>query len=643
MKDPQPQTQGGGQITGQKPENNIQQNSTANPSGTIISTPTMTETKSSNATMIPRKRGRPRKNPKVMSKNQPKRKIRHRRLTKKKVSRACNHCRKAHITCDESRPCKHCIARHLAATCHDAPRKTKKYLLEDLREQSNGPNNSLPTRMNGATGVVSTNNSQRPSLPSMSSSGSIDASDGSSKNGNGNTGRNYFLSSAADLEYSILGSIIDRDATGRQNSQHQHFSPGGSSGSDDMGYLSYQPLMQAHDQQQQQQQPQNLPVQQQSVGTSLEPFRGYDPVSTSNEVYSFDLNSDEPRCDPSTNQYFIGSTTTLKGVRVYSFPQVVKKIAVFRANNPEEFRRRNRHSAISFAVGVLDELPGDVFSGPVNRENAADSYGGENQFHYIDGKKELKPHRGKFGGYEQVEKKDEVNNNEVNKDANEESAKETKVIKSITKPKDKVEPTKPTTGTCGLIYHEPHQIYSQIKAPFPYVRPYHDLNLYLRRRFDKEHLVSMSKSISQYRPSFIAGMIHLKEDDLIFAEQCFQRTLLEYDNYISISGTPTLVWRRTSQIAYVGDEFCVLTGWSREQLLGKSTFAVQIMDDNSCVDYFRLFSRIAFGDFRGATMTECTLLTPHHESIRTSSVWTLKRDAFGIPMMIIANFLPILT
>lgn len=155
--------------------------------------------------------------------------------------------------------------------------------------------------------------------------------------------------------------------------------------------------------------------------------------------------------------------------------------------------------------------------------------------------------------------------------------------------------------------------------------------------------MSMSMSIAEYRPSFIAGMIHLKEDDLIFAEQCFQRTLLEYDNYVSISGTPTLVWRRTSQIAYVGDEFCILTGWTKQELLGKSTFAVEIMDDKSCVEYFRLFSKISFGDFRGATMTECTLLTPKHESIRTSCVWTLKRDVFGIPMMIIANFLPILT
>ena len=56
----------------------------------------------------------------------------------------------------------------------------------------------------------------------------------------------------------------------------------------------------------------------------------------------------------------------------------------------------------------------------------------------------------------------------------------------------------------------------------------------------------------------------------------------------------------------------------------------------------QLFLKIAFGDFLGATMTECTLLTPKKDSkIRTGCMWTLKRDVFGTPMMIIGNFLPI--
>ncbi|KAL6454454.1 ERT1 Transcription activator of gluconeogenesis ERT1 [Candida maltosa Xu316] len=195
------------------------------------------------------------------------------------------------------------------------------------------------------------------------------------------------------------------------------------------------------------------------------------------------------------------------------------------------------------------------------------------------------------------------------------------------------------------IFKEPEEIYEKVKKPFSYTPGYHSLIAYLRKRFNKPMLVKMAESMATYRPSFIACTNSLKEHDLIFMEQCFQRTLLTYDNIIKISGTPTIVWRRTGEIAYVGNEFCVLTGWKREELLGKDKrkFIVELLDDRSVLEYFQVFSRIAFGDFLGATMTECTLLTPNPEvKIRTGCVWTLKRDVFGIPMMIVGNFLPIL-
>lgn len=194
------------------------------------------------------------------------------------------------------------------------------------------------------------------------------------------------------------------------------------------------------------------------------------------------------------------------------------------------------------------------------------------------------------------------------------------------------------------IFKEPEEIYAKVIQPFSYTPGYHSLIAYLRKRFPREMLVKMAESMAKYRPSFIACTNSLKESDLIFMEQCFQRTLLTYDSFIRVSGTPTIVWRRTGEIAYVGHEFCVLTGWSREALLLKEKkFIVELLDDKSVLEYFQLFLRIAFGDFLGATMTECTLLTPNEGvKIRASCIWTLKRDVFGIPMMIIGNFLPIL-
>lgn len=54
-----------------------------------------------------------------------------------------------------------------------------------------------------------------------------------------------------------------------------------------------------------------------------------------------------------------------------------------------------------------------------------------------------------------------------------------------------------------------------------------------------------------------------------FVERTFQRTLVELNKLISFSGTPTVVWRRTGEICLVGTEFCLLTGWKREELVGK--------------------------------------------------------------------------
>ncbi|GME82355.1 unnamed protein product [Ambrosiozyma monospora] len=537
-------------------------------------------------------------------------------------------------------------------------------------------------------------------------------------NGSNSSGHGAFLSSAADLEYAILGNIIQTHDF-MSPEQQQFMSPSlSASNSDDVEYLNYQPLMlqsqgtngsmvgtnrtpqqqqltqqqliQQQLQQQQASQIQNTAVSNSgnatvttsAAGSAIHPNipstqqqqapalfnNGYQhPTPTQLQIQQqqastlhatqqqlqhqqqqqqqaqaqnhqqrtgksgvtggkiSDIYSAAPRCDATTNQYFIGTMMTIDGTKTFTFPEVVKLISLFKKQNPLEFKSRNRRSAISFSVGVLNDQTDDLClissssnanaitsdPSPTSRPNSIKSSVSPQQPQHA------LPHQQQQQS-QQKPKPDPMR------------------ISNLMKHNAKITP-------CGLKYEEPSQIYKHIQTPFSYVKPYHDLNVYLKKRFDKNHLISVSRSIAEYRPSFIAAMVPLKEEDMIFAEQCFQRTLLEYDNYISLSGTPTLVWRRTSQIAYVGDEFCILTGWSKDALLGKSTFAVEVMDDKSCVEYFRLFSKIAFGDFRGATMTECTLLTPERESIRTSCIWTLKRDVFGIPMMIIANFLPILT
>lgn len=57
---------------------------------------------------------------------------------RRKTIRACNHCQKSHLTCDDSRPCARCIKKGTGSTCVDGARKKAKYLLEaeELLESS---------------------------------------------------------------------------------------------------------------------------------------------------------------------------------------------------------------------------------------------------------------------------------------------------------------------------------------------------------------------------------------------------------------------------------------------------------------------------------------------------------------------------
>lgn len=215
------------------------------------------------------------------------------------------------------------------------------------------------------------------------------------------------------------------------------------------------------------------------------------------------------------------------------------------------------------------------------------------------------------------------------------------------------------------VYDTPEDVYTKVTRPYPYTKGYHALIAYLRQRFAKPQLMVLARSMAAYRPSFIATTKTLQEDDLIFMEKCFQRTLLEFQKFIMSSGTPTVVWRRTGQIAAAGREFCILTGWPHTELVRcpgpdhlanhttldsnnsnnqtqEPRFIMELMDDASVTRYFEVFTTLAFGDSRGVIMTECTLLRPDGQKVRTACTWTVKRDVFDIPMMIVGNFLPIL-
>lgn len=278
---------------------------------------------------------------------------------------------------------------------------------------------------------------------------------------------------------------------------------------------------------------------------------------------------------------------------------------------------------------------------------------------------------------------------------------------------------------------DPSRIYSTVTEPYSYTTGFHSLTAFLQRRFSPSKTLRIAKALASIRPSFIATTKTLNRDDLIFMEKCFQRTLWEYEDFIEKCGTPTIVCRRTGEVAAVGKEFSILTGWRKDILLGKEpnlnvntggtsgqpgtgsssrggfntpriqagetavegrpqpVFLAELLDDESVIEFYEDFARLAFGDSRGSVNTRCKLLKyktkddpsaialkaedgeedsiaksqqqqqPKRSNtmakrgiageagmeklgfrdgkVECSYCWTVKRDVFDIPMLIVMN------
>lgn len=270
-------------------------------------------------------------------------------------------------------------------------------------------------------------------------------------------------------------------------------------------------------------------------------------------------------------------------------------------------------------------------------------------------------------------------------------------------------------------------VYEDVTEPYSYTAGFHGLTACLQRRFSPATILRIAKSLASIRPSFIACTKSLNRQDLIFMETCFQRTLIGYDECLLHCCTPTLVCRRTGEVATVNKEFTLLTGWKKDVLLGSQpnlnintgqstdesvagggdastssttrtaprmrpllpadghsrngkpqpVFLAELLDEEGVIDFYDNFAKLAFGDARGSVNSRCKLLKYRTKEMSAPSppgtnvnnhrhnkpairgrgieneegfnrlekdgkmdcsyCWTVKRDVFDIPMLIVMN------
>ncbi|OCL05595.1 hypothetical protein AOQ84DRAFT_94790 [Glonium stellatum] len=268
-------------------------------------------------------------------------------------------------------------------------------------------------------------------------------------------------------------------------------------------------------------------------------------------------------------------------------------------------------------------------------------------------------------------------------------------------------------------------IYEGITKAYPYTSGFHRLFGLIRERFPKDKEIRIARALAAIRPSFIACTKDLTDQDLVFGEKNLQRQLLTYEDSIEKIGTPTIICRRTGEVAAVGKEFSILTGWRREVLLGKEPNAnvnwggsggsqsvgtsgstsrgamtpllagqeqdtgprpvsiAELMDEDSVVQFYEDFAKMAFGDSRGFALRSIKLLkyrtkedmlkleelTTNEDNgiksepqvkaegsigceagmyklgqregmVQCMCSWMIKRDNFDMPMLIVMSILP---
>ncbi|KAL7281705.1 hypothetical protein ACG7TL_005023 [Trametes sanguinea] len=214
------------------------------------------------------------------------------------------------------------------------------------------------------------------------------------------------------------------------------------------------------------------------------------------------------------------------------------------------------------------------------------------------------------------------------------------------------------TGTSGLSLSTPNgaegavqSVYKSVTKGYDYTQGYHFLMKHISRRFEKNDILRIVRALAIVRPSFIALQMPMSEEDEVFVEKCFQRSLIELDKLVSFSGTPTVAWRRTGEICLVGPEFCMLTGWEKEELVGRRKYIyeatdasapAQLFENQSVVEYWENFANHAFENTTQSVYSHCVLLKPSGAPVPCTFCFSIRRDIMDLPSLVIGQWLPLL-
>ncbi|KAG0152503.1 hypothetical protein CROQUDRAFT_70717 [Cronartium quercuum f. sp. fusiforme G11] len=159
--------------------------------------------------------------------------------------------------------------------------------------------------------------------------------------------------------------------------------------------------------------------------------------------------------------------------------------------------------------------------------------------------------------------------------------------------------------------------------------------------------------LAEVQPAILAVTSTLSPSDKIESDLCYHRLLQEYTPIFSTLPIPACVWRRTGEIVKTNSQFCELIGMTRDGLEGAQKSIYELWNDDSNLNYWEKYGRIALDEGQKAVLTSCVLIKkstqstitkadpdPIPQSLSCTFSFTIRRDAWAVPSLIVGNFLP---
>ncbi|PPQ89727.1 hypothetical protein CVT25_014128 [Psilocybe cyanescens] len=476
---------------------------------------------------------------------------------KKKANRACYHCQKAHLTCDDSRPCQRCVKRGFANNCTEGHRKKAKYLLdeEELEQLKHGK--SAPENLTSAG-----TSADPPSIPIAEPFPQNESMLSSSFDPNFSFG-----SEAANLEYSILSAIL-----GNPSPPESSTTP-----------------------------PPPPPPPQYSSWPS-DPIDFATSPRLGNTTNNFNSPYGENQMPPQQSESNLATSPgNAAHYLTYPYPH---------AQRPDDL------TEVSYPTSYSSQT--NTVLHPLQPRYPLDA----------------RPRSPPTVFLHNPSSKDVASRGLLSPPPSTSSPSSTSSVP--TGVADIVRPQ-----SCGS---KLQSITDRVTTPYDYTEGYHFLMKHLPTRFEKNDILRIVRALAIFRPSLIALQMPLSLDDEIFVERCFQRTLLELDKLMSYSGTPTVVWRRTGEICLVAPEFCMLTEWPLEDLVGngRKKYIYELFENQSVVEYWENFASHAFENTTQSVYSHCVLLKPSGAPVPSTFCFSIRRDLFDLPSIVIGQWLPLL-